>query len=282
VSDDDPETAGTPSPVRNENEGFSRLVALMHKLRAPGGCPWDAEQTHASIKHYLVEEAYETVEAIESGTDAELCGELGDVLLQVVFHSEMAAERGAFDVQAVIATLCDKLVRRHPHVFAGTKVRSADEVAENWTRIKKAERAAADRTGSESVIAGVPRALPGLLRAHRIGQKAAAAGFDWDSASGVRVKLEEELRELDEALAANDAASAGAEIGDLLFTLTSLARQIRLDSETLLNATLSRFEDRFRALEQHLAARGTSIATADPAVVASEWVAIKQRERGAA
>jgi MazG family protein len=248
----------------------------MHQLRAPGGCPWDAEQTHESIKPYLIEEAYEAVEAIESGSDAELCDELGDVLLQVVFHAEMASERGAFDADDVARALCEKLVRRHPHVFAEITVESSAEVAANWATIKAAERTA-KTDAPTSVLQGVPRALPSLLRAHRLGRKASSVGFDWPSSAGARAKIDEELAEVEDAIRNGDRDAVGRELGDLLFAVTSYARLLDHNAETVLRETLIRFEERFRALEEDLRRRGLDVAEVDPRELDAAWESSKAR-----
>jgi tetrapyrrole methylase family protein/MazG family protein len=263
------------------DHGFSRLVSLMHRLRAPGGCPWDAEQTHESIKHYLVEEAYEAVEAIESGSERALCDELGDVLLQVLFHAEMAAERGAFSIDDVVAGLDGKLVRRHPHVFGDVVVSSSAEVVANWAKLKSEERRTHASPASEpaSGLGHVPRALPALLRAHRLGQRAATVDFDWAAPAEVRAKVDEELHELDSALARADTAAAAAEIGDLLFTLASLSRHLGANAESLLQDTLERFQRRFRAMETELAKEGRSVEESTPEERHRAWTRAKAQER---
>jgi tetrapyrrole methylase family protein/MazG family protein len=262
------------------SDAFAHLIALMHRLRAPGGCPWDAEQTHGSIKNYLIEEAYEAVEAIDRASDGELRDELGDVLLQVVFHAEMAAERQAFDIRGVIDGLSAKLIRRHPHVFGDETARSSEEVTANWARIKAQERNTADTapTNVPYALAGVPRALPALLRAHRLGQKAAAANFDWDTPEEVRAKLEEEIRELDAALAQGDAASAARELGDVVFTAASLARKLGCNAETLVQAALDRFERRFKEMERDLCAHGKAVESSSPGDLQAAWDRAKRRE----
>jgi tetrapyrrole methylase family protein / MazG family protein len=237
-------------------ERFERLVAIMHRLRAPGGCPWDGEQTHESIKPYLVEEAYEVLEAIDANDDRELCGELGDLMLQVVFHAEMASETDRFAIGDVIDAICDKLVRRHPHVFADTQVSGSEEVLRNWSKIKQQERRHSD---DSSALAGVPRAMPALLRAHRIGEKASSAGFDWTRPEGVLDKLREELAELEQAVAAEGPERVEAELGDLLFAATSLARHLGVRSEDALGKATDRFESRFREMERRLAADGREL-----------------------
>ncbi len=257
-------------------ERFEDLVRIMHRLRSPGGCPWDGEQTHASIKPYTIEEAYEVVEAIDAGDDPELCSELGDLLLQIVFHAEMATERGAFTVGDVIQAISDKMIRRHPHVFGDVKVSGADEVLRNWSRIKALERqGSADR----SALAGVPRAMPALLRAQRLGEKAAHAGFDWRDAAGVLAKLHEELGEIDAAMAIGDRAAVMAELGDLLFAATSLARHLGAVAEDALSGAADRFTARFRHLETTLAAEQRDVRTASAEELDLLWEAAKRALR---
>jgi tetrapyrrole methylase family protein/MazG family protein len=249
----------------------------MHRLRAPGGCPWDAEQTHETLKPYLIEEAYEVVEAIEERVDAELRDELGDLLLQVVFHAELAAERTAFTIDDVIEAICSKLVRRHPHVFADVEVGSSAEVAANWSRIKAAERAARGAETTPSVIAGIPRGLPSLVRAHRLGEKAAGAGFDWSTAEQCREKIAEELAELDRAVIQGDRERIGEEIGDLLFATASYARLNGLNADNLLSGALQRFVVRFGKLESEFRDRGVDIHDATPAELDEAWERVKRR-----
>jgi nucleoside triphosphate diphosphatase len=255
-------------------EVFEELVAIMHRLRAPGGCPWDREQSHASIKPYLIEEAYEVAEAIDAQDDAELRTELGDLLLQIVFHAEMAAEERRFDITDVVRTISDKMVRRHPHVFADAEVSGADEVLRNWSRIKAAER---HDSGDRSALAGVPRAMPALLRAQRLGEKAGHAGFDWPDAAGVLDKLREELGELTAAIASGDRAAAAAELGDLLFAATSLARHLRVVSEDALTGAADRFCRRFRWMENALATSQRAVHDASAEELEALWQEAKRR-----
>src|SRR5438093_8901666 len=194
-------------------ETFTRLVDLMARLRAPGGCPWDREQTPASLRPYLLEEVYEVLEAIDAGDPAHLRDELGDLLLQIVFQSQLATEAGRFTVADVARAIADKLVRRHPHVFGDVQVRDADEVMRNWRRLKAAEREAKGETGA---LAGVPRALPALVRAEQLGEKAGHVGLDWPDATGVLDKVREELAELEAAIAAGERPAIEHELGDLL------------------------------------------------------------------
>jgi tetrapyrrole methylase family protein/MazG family protein len=254
-------------------EAFEELVRIMHRLRAPGGCPWDREQTHESIKGYTIEEAFEVAEAIESRDDGELCTELGDLLLQIVFHAEMAREGGRFGIVDVVRAISEKMIRRHPHVFAGVEVSGAAEVLRNWSRIKAEERRDA---GDRSALAGVPRAMPALLRAQRLGEKAEHVGFDWADAKSVLVKLREELDELAEALERNDTEHAAAELGDLLFAASSLGRHLRVSSEDTLKAAADRFTRRFQRMEEMLARRGRDIREATLDEMELLWQQAKQ------
>jgi MazG family protein len=235
--------------LSDPQQRFAELVRILHRLRSPGGCPWDAEQTHDSLRPYLIEEAYEVLEAIDARDDRELRDELGDLLLQVVFHSELASERDAFTIDDVIEGICAKLVRRHPHVFSDLVVGSAAEVERNWAAIKKAERRERGHAES-SAIDGVPRALPGLTRAHRLGEKASSVGFDWTDAAGVRRKIDEELAEADAAAATGSEDALTEEVGDLLFAIASWARISGIHAEVALERALAKFSVRFRALER--------------------------------
>ncbi len=255
---------------------FADLVAILHRLRSPGGCPWDAEQTHATLRPYLIEEAYEVLEAIDDGDDRELRDELGDLLLQVVFHGELAAERGAFSIRDVTEAICAKLIRRHPHVFADVTVSSSAEVERNWSDIKRAERR--DR-GHEhaSAIDGVPRALPALVRAHRVGEKAASVGFDWTKADEVRLKVVEELAEAEAAAASGDPEALEDEIGDLLLAIASWARLSGLHAEHALERAVAKFSTRFRTMELDLRAEGRELADCTPEELDASWNAIKTK-----
>jgi tetrapyrrole methylase family protein / MazG family protein len=256
-------------------EAFARLIEIMARLRAPGGCPWDREQTHASIKPYLIEETYEVVEAIERQDDEDLCSELGDLLLQVVFHAQMASEAGGFTIADVVEAINDKLIRRHPHVFGDAEVRNATDVVHNWSLIKAEERR---HSNDRSALAGVPRSMPALLRAHRLGEKAAGVGFDWSETSGVMDKVREELGELDAAIASGDSGSAEAELGDLLYALTSLARHLRINAEDALAGAADRFSTRFRRMEEELVRTGRNIRKTSPAEMDALWEMIKSSE----
>ena len=230
---------------------FARLLAVVDRLRAEDGCPWDKKQTLASTAPHLIEEAHETQEAIETSTDAHIAEEAGDVLLNILLMARIAQDEQRFDLGTVAHAISDKLVRRHPHVFADAVADDADTVLKNWEAIKKAERA--DKAEDSSAIAGVPAGLPALQRCARISGKAITAGFKWADASGAHAKLHEEVRELDEALLApNDRAAIEHELGDVLLAAAFLAKYLDLDPEALCRVALRRFESRFRAMEQTL------------------------------
>lgn len=255
-------------------ESLARLIDIMARLRAPGGCPWDREQTPESLRPYLVEEAYEVLEAIDHGDSDGVRDELGDVLLQVVFHAEIAAESGRFRLADVARAIADKLVRRHPHVFADVQVRDADEVARNWQRIKAEERRAGG-AASAGVLAAVPGALPALARAQQVGDKLAGAGFDWPDLPGVLAKLDEERRELGEALRSGDRTAAAAELGDLLLTLTSVARHLDVQAEMALRDATARLARRVAHVEAAARAAGLALEELDDAGRDRLWTAAK-------
>lgn len=220
------------------------LVDVMRTLREPGGCPWDREQTHASIRSNMIEEVYEYLEAVDAEDTEGMREELGDILMQIVFHARMAEEAGRFDLQDVIDEVVDKLIRRHPHVFGETKVTGSDEVLVNWEAIKKTEK-----TERKHVLDGVTQGLPALLRAYKLQSKAAKVGFDWPDVKGVWDKVQEELVELQEALASGDRAAAENELGDVLFALVNYARHQKIEPEVALNSTNNRFAKRFAHVE---------------------------------
>jgi len=227
---------------------FTDLVELMTRLRAPGGCPWDREQTFTDLKPFVIEEAYEVVEAIDRDDRESLREEIGDLLLEAVFLAEIAREEGTFDIDDSITTVHDKLVRRHPHVFGDVKADSADAVLQNWERLKSAER----RVQKQGILSGVPRSLPALLKAVRLTEKAARVGFDWRSTEDVFEKLDEETRELQEALERNERAEIEHELGDLLFTIANIARRLEINAEEALQAANRKFTRRFEAIESSL------------------------------
>jgi tetrapyrrole methylase family protein/MazG family protein/ATP diphosphatase len=241
----------TPPPLsQQEGRTFPRLVELMQRLLAPDGCPWDREQSFATLRRYVIEEACEVVDAIDGGDRGELRDELGDLLLQVVFQAELGRAEGAFGPDDVIAAICDKLVRRHPHVFADQAVSDAGEVLRNWERIKASEqKSGKKRKDRGGVLGGVPRSLPALTRAQRVGEKVARVGFDWPDARGSRGKVGEELGELDQAIASGDKDRVEAELGDVLFALVNLARHVEVDAEGALRRTIDKFSRRFDHVE---------------------------------
>lgn len=264
-----------------------RLVAIMATLRAPDGCAWDRKQTHQSLRGYLLEETYEAIEAIDTGDLDGLKGELGDVLLQCVFHAQLAREAGRFDMEAVATAICEKLIRRHPHIFASdgrrlTKRERAryqtttpDAVREQWARLKAEEQTAAGQ--APRVLSGVPRALPALLRAHKIGARVAAVGFDWPRVDDVIDKVDEEVRELREALGQSRARAAD-EMGDLFFALANLARKLGLEPEATLAAANDKFTRRFDAVEAWFQVRGRDVHTATLAEMEAAWTDVKVQE----
>ena len=238
--------------------GIGRLIEVMRRLRDPAtGCPWDREQTFATIAPYTIEEAYEVADAIERGDLDDLEGELGDLLLQVVYHARMAEEAGRFDFDRVAHGIADKMIRRHPHVFGTAEVESAAAQTLAWEEQKAAERSArAERGADSSVLADLPVALPALTRGLKLQRRAARVGFDWPDPGPVLDKLREELAELDDARREGNAAGVAEEVGDLLFTLVNLARKLDVDPEAALRATNAKFERRFRHLEAAVAAQG--------------------------
>ena len=261
------------SRVSEVHDQLARLLAVIERLRGPGGCPWDREQTEATMAPHLLEETYEALEAIASGRAELEREELGDVLMNVLMISQIAKERGRYDLEQVAAAIADKLVRRHPHVFAAAEVGDAKAVLQNWERIKRSEQGEASQRG---VLAGVPKDLPALLKAFRIGEKAARVGFDWPDAQGPRAKVQEELNELDGALRDGSAAEAALELGDLLFAIVNLARHHAINPEMALRATIEKFTRRFAYVETTL---GDRLGTASLAEMDRAWNAAKNLER---
>jgi len=252
---------------------FLALVETVARLRRE--CPWDREQTSKSIMPFLIEETYEVLEALEEEAPVEVRGELGDLMLQILLHSEMAAERSEFDIHDVMEAVRDKMVRRHPHVFGGLEVTGTGEVLENWSRIKAEERRAAKK--DSSVLAGVPAALPALLRAERLGEKASRVGFDWPEPKAVLAKVREEVDEIEAAIASGKPADVEAEIGDCLFALASLARKSGASAEIALQRTLARFVERFRHVESELEIRGRSPHESSLEEMEALWQEAKRR-----
>ncbi|MDE2890223.1 MAG: nucleoside triphosphate pyrophosphohydrolase [Gemmatimonadota bacterium] len=233
---------------------LDRLVKLMARLRGPDGCPWDREQTHQSLKPYLIEETYEALDAIDSGDDDGLRDELGDVLLQIVFHAQLAREEGRFTLEEVAASTSEKLIRRHPHVFGDASANTPGQVVENWEAIKSREKR--EKGQGPSILAGIPRQLPALLRARRVQERAARSGFDWKHAEEVVDKVREEVGEFLEARRDADEEGIEEELGDVLFSLVNLARFLRVCPEEALRKTVGKFESRFGYIEQELERQG--------------------------
>lgn len=256
---------------------FQQLLDIMARLRGADGCPWDREQTRSSLKPFLLEEAYEVLEAIEDGDESHLAEELGDVLLQVVFHAQIGAEDGTFDMAEVLRRLNDKLTRRHPHVFGDARAATAGDVLRQWELLKVRESEQAGRR--RSLVDGVPRALPALLRAQRTQGKAARVRFDWPDAAAALDKVEEELREAREAMAGGDPARVREELGDVLFSTVNAARLAAVDAEDALHSAIEKFRERFAAMEAALAAQGKSVTTVDPDELERSWQTAKARER---
>ena len=257
-----------------------RLRAIMHRLRAPGGCPWDAEQTHESLLSNLIEETYETVDTIKRGDWNHLKEELGDLLLQVVFHSELAEEAGRYDFDDVARGVSDKLVRRHPHVYGESDVQDTDGVLSQWDAIKRQEKGGEQ----EPYLHDIGKGLPSMLRATKLQKKASKVGFDWPDDQGVMDKIQEEFGEVDaelEALAEDKKAGKdklGEEIGDLLFSVINLARRHELDPEILLESTNVKFENRFAAMDEALQKSGKDLSGSSLCDMEAEWQAAKKKE----
>ena len=254
---------------------FAALVETVARLRAPGGCPWDREQTHESLKRYVVEETYEVLEAIESGDPAKLEDELGDLLLQVLLHAQISSEINGFDIADVCARIREKLQRRHPHVFADTQVSGVDDVLHNWEKIKRAEPGNEDRV---SVLDGVPKSMPALMRAAKLSKKAARTGFDWPEVSAIFKKMREEAGELEQAIAGGNKSEIQFEIGDLLFTVVNIARFQGIDPEEALREMLDRFASRFGKIEEEAATNGKNIEDMTLEEMDAIWDQAKEME----
>jgi MazG family protein len=268
-----PPTEPVPSNERSAAAGFARLVEIMARLRSPEGCPWDREQTFDTIKPYLLEETYEVMDSIDARDWDGLADELGDLLLQVVFFSQMAKEAGHFDVIDAIEAINSKLIRRHPHVFADGDAKTSDEVLRKWDEIK-----ATEKEKPKGLLTGVPRSLPALMEAAKIASRAAGAGFDWKNVDEVLEKLREELIELDGARKTGSAEELQDEIGDLLFVIVNIARFLKVDPEQALRGTNSKFRRRFAHVEQGLEAQGKSPKEATIEQMEALWQDAKRHE----
>ena len=282
------------SVARNAGPAFARLAAVMARLRSPGGCPWDREQTHATLRTYLIEEAYEVLDALDSGDDAKFAEELGDLLLQVLFHAQIAAEGRRFTINDVICEIHDKMVRRHPHVFGNVRAKTSADVLRNWEILKKQERAArkgkprvtaglgrptATESPSDSYIDGVPSTLPALLEGLQLTSKASRVGFDWDNVEGIFDKLHEETNELREVLRKKESSErVEGELGDILFVAVNLARFLKTDPEIAMKKANAKFSRRFREMERIAREKGTTLPEIPREQLESLWEQSKQSE----
>lgn len=269
--------------VSKENMDFDRLsqaiaglVELVERLRGPDGCPWDKKQTTSSIKIYLLEEAYEVLAAIEQSSPQEVCSELGDLLFQILFLAQLGAERNQFDFIDVVERITEKMVRRHPHVFGRKRVDSAEEVALNWTQIKKAEKDTSDDTSW--LLENIPVDLPALIRAHRVSERASKVGFDWASADDIWDKVQEEFDELGSAIAGYEREEVAEELGDLFFSIVNLCRHWGFNAEHLLRMANVKFLERFGKMERALKTAGTQLGEASPDLMDRTWEMVKDRE----
>jgi len=258
----------------------------MSRLRSPGGCPWDREQTHATLRTYLIEEAYEVLDALESSDDPRFAEELGDLLLQVLFHAQIAQEEGRFSIADVIREIYEKMIRRHPHVFGEERAKDAAEVLRNWEIIKRKERLAKSSdpavatSAAESLLDGIPSTLPALLEGYQLTRRAARIGFDWENVDGIFDKLDEETRELRAVLAAtqNDPRRIESELGDVLFVVINLARFLRVDPEIAAKKASAKFSRRFREMERVAREQRTTLANIPRAQMESLWEQSKRNE----
>ncbi len=257
--------------MNQANALFEELVEVVKKLRKE--CPWDREQTHKSIRHNLIEEAYETVEAIDEENFEELKKELGDLLLHVIMHSVMAEETGKFTLDEVIKEIRDKLIYRHPHVFGDVKVENSEEVKHNWEKLKQSEN------NRDSVISGIPKTLPALIKAYRVQEKAGSVGFDWENPNDVWKKVEEEIFELKKSIESNDPNKIEEEIGDLLFAIVNYSRFLKVNPESALNKAVEKFTRRFQTIETELKSQGKDIYSATLEEMDAIWEKIKKKEK---
>lgn len=271
--------SGRLNRKRRAGKPFEDLVALQARLRAPNGCPWDREQTHDSLRTYLLEETHEVLEALEEGDDGRLADELGDLLLQIVFHAQIASEEGRFEIGEVIQHIHQKMVRRHPHVFGSARARTAAHVLKNWEQLKQEERRAAGKQAARpaSLLDGVSRTQPALLEALQLTRRASRIGFDWDDVEGILEKLEEETAELRAALGSSDRVHREEEVGDLLFVAANLARFLEIDPELALKRASRKFSARFRQMEQQAAQQRRRLAEMGKDDLEALWEAAKDQ-----
>src|SRR6267154_1319133 len=281
-----------PRPVKQKQvtpgQWFEKLVGVQARLRAPNGCPWDREQTHQSLRTYLLEEAYEVLEALESGSDAKFAEEMGDLLLQIVFHSQIAREEGRFTVAEVIREIHDKMIRRHPHVFGKTRAKDSVEVLRNWEQLKAEERRTSDKKSASngggktrketSLLDGVSHALPATLESFQLTRKASRIGFDWEDAGGVFEKMQEETEELKKASKEQNQLKVEEELGDLLFAAVNLSRFLKIDPEIALKKANAKFSRRFRAMEGLARKNGREFKDLAREQMEAFWDAAKKSE----
>ena len=290
-----PPRAKKSPPAQNPGPAFAKLAAVMARLRAPGGCPWDREQTHSTLRTYLIEEAYEVLDALDSRDDSKFAEELGDLLLQVLFHAQIAAEQRRFSINDVIREIHDKMIRRHPHVFGNVKANTSAQVLRNWELLKKQERQSKSPTAvvgtelarpsssstpqQDSLLDGVPHTIPALLEAFQLTRKAARIGFDWPNVEGIFDKLHEESTELREVLRKKESPDRiESELGDILFVAVNLSRFLNVDPEIALHKASAKFTRRFREMEKIAREQGTILAKIPRPQLESLWDQSKQRE----
>ena len=255
-------------------DGFAELIGIMRRLRGSDGCPWDKEQTHRSLKPYLLEETYEFLEAIDGGDAEEMAEELGDLLLQILFHCQIASEEGRFDADRVLSSLKNKLIRRHPHVFSNRSLPDAKSVSRHWIKVKAREQ---PTKAPSALLGNLPKGMPALTRAQRLGERASQLGFDWPEMRPVWDKVQEELGELQEAVASAEKPRVAAEIGDLFFALVNLCRFLEIEAEDALRESLGRFMDRFEYTERQIRRRGKTLLESSFEEVDAAWEDAKKR-----
>lgn len=263
--------------MRESGNSFEKLVGILRDLRAPGGCNWDRAQTTKSLLPYMIEETYEAVEAASAEDFETLKEELGDLLLHIIFQAEIAEEQGKFDIRDVIDAITKKMIERHPHVFGERKDLNPEQVRQNWEVLKLKNRG--DKPEGTTVLSGVPKTMPALLKAYRVQEKAAQFGFDWDKVEDIFDKIEEELGEFREALAKSDEAAIKDELGDLIFSLVNFARRIQVEPELCLNSTIEKFTNRFDLMERALMKRGLTLKQANLEQMEEEWQRAKVFEK---
>jgi len=262
--------------INRSADAIRSLVKLVARLRGPGGCPWDAEQTDDTIKIYLLEETYEVLDALESASPREVCSELGDLLFQILFLAQLASERGEFDFNEVVEGITEKMTRRHPHVFGNINVDNAEEVASNWVKIKRSENGKPGNTSF--LLQNIPPALPALLRAHRLSERASKVGFDWADRDEIWAKVREEFEELESAVNHGDEEGIVEEMGDLLFSMTNLARHSAANAENILRKGNQKFLERFEKMEARLADSGTELEEATLDQMNRAWEDVKDSQ----